>query len=54
VKPLRECIGRGPQMVLGQVWLAATLARLGQLQAARTVAAKSCIGCTQTPAPPSS
>ena len=38
-KPLRECIGRGPQFILGQVWLAATLVRLNKLQEARIVAA---------------
>lgn len=36
VAPLTECIRRGPQVILGQIWLAATLVRLNQPEAART------------------
>jgi TolB-like protein len=36
--PLRECIRRGPQVVLGQLWLTATLVRLGQIAEAKTIA----------------
>ena len=36
---LRECISRGPQNLLGQVWLAATLVRLGQRSEARAIIA---------------
>jgi adenylate cyclase len=38
--PLRECIRRGPHVVLGQVWLAATLVRLGQREEAKTIIAE--------------
>src|SRR5262249_25852883 len=37
--PLRECIGRG-RHVPGQVFLAATLVRLGQIEQAKAVAAE--------------
>jgi adenylate cyclase len=40
VTPLRECIRRGPQMLVGHVWLAATLARLGQRTEARALIAE--------------
>jgi tetratricopeptide (TPR) repeat protein len=40
VAPLRECIRRGPQVLLGHVWLAATLVRLGQGAEARAVIAE--------------
>jgi adenylate cyclase len=36
---LRECIRRGPQVAIGELWLAATLVRLGQQAAARDIAA---------------
>jgi len=36
--PLRECMRRGPQVVLGQLWLAATLVRLGQIEEAKAIA----------------
>lgn len=38
VTPLRECIRRGPHVVLGQLWLAATLVRLGQTREAAEIA----------------
>jgi adenylate cyclase len=38
--PLRECIRRGPQVLLGHVWLAATLVRLGQHAEARSIIAE--------------
>ena len=37
--PLRECIRRGPHVVLGHVWLAATLVRLGQIAEAKSTIA---------------
>jgi adenylate cyclase len=37
--PLRECIRRGPQVLLGHVWLAATLIRLGERAEARAIIA---------------
>ena len=37
--PLRECIRRGPKVLLGQLWLAATLVRLGQIEEAKAIAA---------------
>jgi adenylate cyclase len=37
--PLRECIRRGPHVVLGHVWLAATLVRLGQIDEAKSTVA---------------
>ncbi len=37
--PLRECIRRGPHVVLGHVWLAATLVRLGQVTEAKALVA---------------
>jgi adenylate cyclase len=37
---LRECISRAPQLRPGHVWLAATYARLGQLDEARAEAAE--------------
>jgi tetratricopeptide (TPR) repeat protein len=40
VMPLRECIRRGPQVLLGHVWLAATLVRLGQRAEARAIIAE--------------
>ena len=40
VAPLRECIRRGPQVLLGHVWLAATLVRLGQGAEAKAVIAE--------------
>jgi len=40
VTPLRECIRRGPQVLLGHVWLAATLIRLGQRMEARAIIAE--------------
>jgi adenylate cyclase len=40
VTPLRESIRRGPQVLLGHVWLAATLIRLGQRTEAREIVAK--------------
>ena len=40
ITPLSECIRRGPQVVLGQVWLAATLVRLGRRTEARAIAAE--------------
>src|SRR5262249_55394220 len=40
ITPLRECIRRGPQVVLGQLWLAATLARLQRRTEAKTIAAE--------------
>jgi hypothetical protein len=40
VTPLRESIRRGPQVLLGQVWLAATLTRLGQRIEAREIVAR--------------
>jgi len=40
VTPLRECIRRGPQVLLGHVWLAATLVRLGQRTEARAIIAE--------------
>jgi adenylate cyclase len=40
VAPLRECIRRGPQVVLGHVWLAATLVRLGEPSEARALVAE--------------
>jgi adenylate cyclase len=40
VTPLRECIRRGPQVLVGHVWLAATLARLGQRTEAREIIAE--------------
>lgn len=36
---LRECLRRSPHVLVGPVWLAATLVRLGQHDEARTVAA---------------
>jgi adenylate cyclase len=39
VTPLRECIRRGPQVLLGHVLLAATLVRLGQRAEAREIIA---------------
>ena len=36
---LRECIRRGPHVAIGELWLAATLVRLGQQTAARDIAA---------------
>jgi adenylate cyclase len=39
VKPLRECIQRGPNVILGQLWLTATLVRLGKVAEASTIAA---------------
>jgi adenylate cyclase len=39
VTPLQECIRRGPQVLLGHVWLAATLIRLGQRAKAREILA---------------
>src|SRR5262245_19166840 len=38
--PLRECTSRAPDMSLGHVWLAASLAQLGQLDEARAEAAE--------------
>jgi adenylate cyclase len=38
--PFRECSSRAPDMSLGHVWLAATLAQLGQLDEARAEAAE--------------
>jgi hypothetical protein len=38
--PLRECIRRGPHVVLGHIWLAATLVQLGQLTEARSIIAE--------------
>jgi len=38
VAPLSECIRRGPHVILGQIWLAATLVRLNQPEAARALA----------------
>jgi adenylate cyclase len=40
VTPLQECIRRGPQVLLGHVWLAATLVRLGQRIEARRIVAQ--------------
>jgi len=40
VMPLRECIRRGPLVLLGHVWLAATLVRLGQRAEARAIIAE--------------
>jgi adenylate cyclase len=40
VTPLRECIRRGPQVLLGHVWLAATLVRLGQRAEAQEIIAE--------------
>jgi len=40
VTPLRESIRRGPQVLLGHVWLAATLIRLGQRAEAREIIAE--------------
>jgi adenylate cyclase len=37
VTPLRECIRRGPQVLVGHVWLAATLVRVGQRTEAREI-----------------
>lgn len=37
VAPLRECIRRGPQILLAPIWLAATLVRLGQREEARQI-----------------
>jgi predicted Zn-dependent protease len=37
VTPLRECIRRGPQVLVGHVWLAATLVRLGQRTEAKEI-----------------
>ena len=39
VWPLRDSIRRSPQMLLGHVWLAVTLARLGELEEARALVA---------------
>jgi adenylate cyclase len=39
VPPLRECIRRAPAVPMGHVWLAASLARLGEYEEARVVAA---------------
>ena len=36
--PLRECMRRGPHVVLGQLWLTATLVRLGQIAEAKAIA----------------
>jgi predicted Zn-dependent protease len=41
VTPLQECIRRGPQVLLGHVWLAATLIRLGQRTQAREIIAEA-------------
>jgi len=38
--PMRECTSRAPNFRLGHVWLAATLAQLGQLDEARAEAAE--------------
>ena len=38
VTPLCECIRRGPHVLLGQLWLAATLVRLGQTGEAAEIA----------------
>jgi adenylate cyclase len=38
--PMRECTARAPNFRLGHVWLAATLAQLGQLDEARAEAAE--------------
>ena len=38
--PLRECAARAPNMRIGHLWLAATCARLGELQEARAAAAE--------------
>lgn len=35
--PLRECMRRGPHVVLGQVWLAAALVQLGQIAEAKAL-----------------
>jgi adenylate cyclase len=40
VAPLRESIRRGPQVLLGHVWLAATLVRLGERTEAREIIAE--------------
>ena len=37
--PLRECIRRGPDVLLGHVWLAATLIRLGESTEAKQIMA---------------
>ena len=38
--PLRECTSRAPNLLLGHLWLAASLAQLGQLDEARAEAAE--------------
>ena len=38
--PLRECAARAPNMRIGHLWLAATCARLGEVQEARAAAAE--------------
>jgi tetratricopeptide (TPR) repeat protein len=40
IAPLTECIRRGPQGVLGHVWLAAALVRLGKAAEARALTAE--------------
>jgi adenylate cyclase len=40
VASLRECIRRGPQVIVGSLWLAATLVRLGQRAEAREIIAE--------------
>jgi adenylate cyclase len=40
VAPLREAIRRGPQILLGHIWLAATLVRLGQCAEAKEIIRK--------------